>query len=228
MHVERLQDFPSQTLAPKSLQALGIVLSGGTELTEGQCFNPMDLAAFVPALQTHATVHICVVGDGGGDLRPIHTSFLLAGLKSVSESKREDGSRVLSATVASPPSTSKNQLLSSAAPIKLLQNDEDDLVDEDALLSSSVLAPPPAMSAVAAASADDCSGRQPCDNCTCGRAADAADKAAATTPTTAVASSACGKCHLGDAFRCASCPHLGKPAFKAGEGHLVLDLQDDL
>ena len=41
--------------------------------------------------------------------------------------------------------------------------------------------------------------------------------------------SSCGNCGKGDAFRCASCPHLGKPAFKENtEGlQLVLDLTDD-
>ena len=193
-------------------------------------------------------------GSGGGvDLAPVNDSFVLAGLGS--ESERRDGpDRILTARKKNQePASNKSAPiklnlgggLSSAVKINLNDgdddDDDDDMVDEEDLWAEEgaggVLAPPPAVDAAArAAAADDCGGRKACDDCTCGRAEqEAMERAAGGGAAVAdenrpkqVPSSSCGNCAKGDAFRCAGCPYLGKPAFKPGEEHLVLDLADDL
>ncbi len=169
----------------------------------------------------------------------IMTSFVLAGLKTQSEQRQKDGGRIFTAQKAAVPPTA------SSAPMRLnlgaktsnkvtlnLDDDDDDQIDEDDLLlngdnNSGMLAPPPTidMEARAKAAADDCGGRKACDDCTCGRAEREAneEKKMADPP-----KSNCGNCAKGDAFRCAGCPYLGKPAFKEGEEHLVLELDDDV
>jgi hypothetical protein len=227
-----------QDLVPSSLDKLDIVVSA-SDLATGGLYNPMELANWVPFLRTVASVSIQVTGAAAADLQPVHTSFLLAGLSSSSERREADGSRVLTATrkvtatVRAVPLKKKKASPAAAAVVTLSLDDEDDdlmnMIDEDNLLSDDVLAPPPAMGARTAEEGDDCAGRAPCDNCSCGRAEQEAGGAAVVSakPTTAPSSS-CGSCSLGDAFRCAGCPYLGKPAFKAGEEHLVLQLSDDL
>lgn len=69
--------------------------------------------------------------------------------------------------------------------------------------------------------------KKPCANCTCGLA----DKEASETsePTDSAAPKAsCGSCYLGDAFRCASCPYRGMPAFKPGEKVTIDTTSDDI
>ena len=122
-------------------------------------------------------------------------------------------------------------------------DEDDDQIDEDDLLMAAcddggMLAPPPAIdvAARAKAAADDCGGRKACDNCSCGRAEmEAAERQRQTKgggggekKKEQPHKSECGNCARGDAFRCAGCPYLGKPAFKEGEEHLVLDLTDDV
>jgi len=213
--------------------------------------NPMDLAA----IPFRNRVVIRVEEDDNNNqlnknslLQPIHTAFLLAGCQGTSERKEataESGGvrvRVLTAHKASATSQSvlatavqlqnkqKNGTTNTAVTISL--EDDDDMIDEDDLLNEEEGALAPDMKGVTNATKgdDDCGGREPCADCTCGRA----DATASSKPTgqqtgtkQPIQTSSCGKCGLGDAFRCASCPYLGKPAFKPGEEHLVLDLQDD-
>ena len=224
-----------QSISPSSVKSLQFIVPS-TEL--GKLYGPMELANWSSCLKKDATVTIVVQTSSDDDasstdVSSVSTSFVLAGLALSSERREADGSRVLVAT--------KKVQDMTAAPLKSTVNnnnnrvtvslgdddDDDNMIDEDGLLEDTdgLLGAPPAMSE-AAKSGDDCGGRKACDDCTCGRAEkEAADAKAAAAP---VKTSSCGKCGMGDAFRCASCPYLGKPAFKPGEEHLVLQLNDDL
>lgn len=52
---------------------------------------------------------------------------------------------------------------------------------------------------------------KPCKNCNCGRADELKNS------DTSNIKSDCGKCYLGDAFRCEGCPFRGMPAFEPGQ-----------
>eukprot|EP01027_Heterolobosea_sp_BB2_P027103 GEZU01042320.1.p2 GENE.GEZU01042320.1~~GEZU01042320.1.p2 ORF type:complete len:280 (-),score=87.10 GEZU01042320.1:127-966(-) len=110
--------------------------------------------------------------------------------------------------------------------------DDDDSAeyeDEDNLLQAEDLTPAKTYSSDGAKPV-----KKACKNCTCGFAEKQACATSDSNNTTevntckpltiddvakeeALPKSSCGSCYLGDAYRCASCPYLGMPAFKPGE-----------
>ncbi|XP_045892656.1 anamorsin isoform X3 [Micropterus dolomieu] len=106
--------------------------------------------------------------------------------------------------------------------LSAMNDDDVDLVDSDALLDEDDLKKPDPAS-LKATSCGEGAGKKKkaCKNCTCGLAEEL-EQESKDTKKTDLPKSACGSCYLGDAFRCASCPYMGMPAFKPGE-KIVLD-----
>ncbi|XP_034541419.1 anamorsin isoform X2 [Notolabrus celidotus] len=103
-----------------------------------------------------------------------------------------------------------------------IDDDDVDLVDSDALLDDEDLKKPDPASLKAAGCGEGAGKKKKaCKNCSCGLAEEL-EQESTGKQTPNMPKSACGSCYLGDAFRCASCPYAGMPAFKPGE-KIVLD-----
>ncbi|XP_030625308.1 anamorsin [Chanos chanos] len=105
-------------------------------------------------------------------------------------------------------------------------NDDDvDLLDSDALLDEDDLKKPDPASLRAPSCGEGAKKKKKaCKNCTCGLAEELEQESKGNQKTSQP-KSACGSCYLGDAFRCASCPYLGMPAFKPGEKVVLANMQ---
>ena len=112
---------------------------------------------------------------------------------------------------------------------------EDDLIDEDALLKEDDINDDNNIKGCG----DDASGKpkRACANCSCGLAEKQAAEENGNTieenknlsvEDKLAKTGGCGGCAKGDAFRCAGCPFLGKPAFEPGQEALVLSMSDDI
>jgi hypothetical protein len=98
---------------------------------------------------------------------------------------------------------------------------EDDFVDENDLLSDDIK-----VNTQDCGVGNDTSGkRRACKNCSCGLAD--MEQQGEVNQQSNTAKSACGNCYKGDAFRCGSCPFLGKPAFEQNTNSVKLSLVAD-
>uniref|UniRef100_A0A8C6UBI1 Anamorsin n=1 Tax=Neogobius melanostomus TaxID=47308 RepID=A0A8C6UBI1_9GOBI len=102
-----------------------------------------------------------------------------------------------------------------------MDDDDVDLLDSDALLDEDDLKKPELTSLKAPTCGEGAAKKKKaCKNCTCGLAEEL-DQESKGQQKNNLPKSACGSCYLGDAFRCASCPYMGMPAFKPGEKILL-------
>mmetsp|Transcript_25725 Transcript_25725/g.24584 ORF Transcript_25725/g.24584 Transcript_25725/m.24584 type:complete len:265 (+) Transcript_25725:125-919(+) len=101
---------------------------------------------------------------------------------------------------------------------------DEDLVDEDDLMDDGFVVPAPVDCGVPTGIPGK---KRACKDCSCGlkEIESEAEQNGITLPD--APKSGCGSCSKGDAFRCAGCPHLGKPAFEAGSDKVILSMGDD-
>ena len=105
------------------------------------------------------------------------------------------------------------------------EEDDEEVINDDELLNEEDRKKPDPSSLRVCATTKK---RKACANCTCGLAENIQkEDMEKIRQNTQNAKSSCGSCHLGDAFRCASCPYVGLPAFKPGE-QVILDSSADL
>lgn len=105
----------------------------------------------------------------------------------------------------------------------------DQLLKEDEILSEDDKKKPEPCKPLSDADAEaQKKPKKPCANCTCGLADELEKEAKEKTIKSSeeAGKSSCGSCFLGDAFRCASCPYRGMPAFKPGE-KVTIDVGSD-
>jgi hypothetical protein len=187
----------------------------------------MCVRAPAPLGAAQVTGYKDCLADGGavaiefqspGDLEASKMALLLGGFALASQTPSS-----LVATKLAPKKVAARRRRKAPQPV-VLDGDDDDLVDEDALLAADGLEPPKVDEDAA-----KCAPRKPCENCSCGAKERLEAEGGGVRPPMPQDTSGCGNCGKGDAFRCAGCPSLGKPAFKADAGtKLVLDLTDDL
>ncbi|KAG6590746.1 anamorsin isoform x1 [Phytophthora cinnamomi] len=201
-----------------------------------------ELSAMLPLLKNGGALQLHVANVQEEKKNAILMALMIAGL--VDTADKEEASPFYPEFAGAVSFSSKKQSFESAAiplakkatttaqPIKkwtVLADDfgdddaqDDDIIDEDTLLDDT--------DEVLQAAKADCGEKvggkkRACKNCTCGLK-DEEDKPVMSEKDLNKLVSGCGNCYKGDAFRCGSCPFLGKPAFKPGMEKVLLNLDN--
>ncbi|KAF1790861.1 Anamorsin [Phytophthora cactorum] len=199
----------------------------------------VELAAVLPLLKAGGVLQLHVANVQEEKKNAILMALMIGGL--VDTSDKQESSSLFPEFPGAVCFSSKKQSFESAAiplakkstttqPIKkwtVLADDfgdeqDDDIIDEDTLLDDT--------DEVLQAAKADCGEKvggkkRACKNCTCGLK-DEEDKPVMSEKDLNSLVSGCGNCFKGDAFRCGSCPFLGKPAFKPGMEKVLLNLDN--
>ncbi|KAG2765093.1 Anamorsin [Phytophthora cactorum] len=199
----------------------------------------VELAAVLPLLKAGGVLQLHVANVQEEKKNAILMALMIGGL--VDTSDKQESSPIFPEFPGAVCFSSKKQSFESAAiplakkstttqPIKkwtVLADDfsdeqDDDIIDEDTLLDDT--------DEVLQTAKADCGEKvggknRACKNCTCGLK-DEEDKPVMSEKDLNSLVSGCGNCFKGDAFRCGSCPFLGKPAFKPGMEKVLLNLDN--
>ncbi|EGD75532.1 hypothetical protein PTSG_06602 [Salpingoeca rosetta] len=220
---------PQDSLSSASLSAASYdVVLCGFPIACTTTYTSEQLSALAKAAIAAGKVHVCE--NAGRSADDVAAALKFAGFVDVSTTSADVGGVKASCSTPDYAVGSSAQLKLSfgkKAPAPSEQTkavwtldggDDDDLFQDD---GEEFLDEVDIAMASTAPERDDCEvtggSRKACKNCTCGRADAAAEDSAPNDTAAPVAASSCGNCYLGDAFRCATCPYLGMPAFKPGE-----------
>jgi len=155
-----------------------------------EVFNskPDSSSKLYSALVSEGALQIQVPSLSEDEFKKLRRSLLFSGFVNINRTDSEVSASKPKTTEATP-LESKNQTI-----------DEDELLAEEEEYKN--LGNP-----------EDCLTKpKPCKNCSCGRADELNKPEVKKEP-----GSSCGRCNLGDAYRCAGCPYRGYPAFTPGE-----------
>uniref|UniRef100_G3MPN7 Anamorsin homolog n=1 Tax=Amblyomma maculatum TaxID=34609 RepID=G3MPN7_AMBMU len=173
----------------------------------------LDSGSLVYNLKLSGFVDICLnTSDGGVEITCSKPNYEVGSSSKLPFAGAAIGSQEPSADVGKIWSLSAQDML----------DGDVELVDPDQLITEEDFKKPDPSALKA------CGGekkRRACRNCTCGLAEELDREAAAKAAAVQQPKSSCGNCYLGDAFRCASCPYRGLPAFKPGEKIILTEDQ---